>query len=675
MSSSNQQDESYDEEQEDDEIETVQENGLKQLFKNQEQFMQQINYLNDQAVLKIKLQKFKEAMKLLQQSEQMLEYAASCGKTIDKNLIIVVLYNQACGYQCQWVLDKCSKYLSGVIYNMEECMKEEEQETNNLASTQESDASLVKSKAFLARTLLQHTAILSQLGKHKLALQSARKAASTMREVFKIASQFCKDWLNKNGSLGSATTANSSLTTKSKQKNNKFQMKDEVEFSRLVIDASKDILQDLSKQQDLDNISNNEQLILREAKKQLYFWRTNPENNEKHIRKELKLDQKEDDYRSILGVQNVQEWIQTFNIGFIMHMTPQIYKDFSSQGEMLYEISKRLLLEKIIYLSISYFTIATELRFIELDKAKQQGIKDINTDEFKLSELYHLKAVEIACKNITCSSPYINHLITSYHKHYNSNLDTIQEESMMSMVSEVNYKEQKLLKLKQMQIQTQRENQSILKNLAEIKLNDSSPSGKFVNSFLNQQSPLKTNRNISDNVKPQTSLMEQMIINKRRQQMPSDMSPKQKVQFFNATSNNSCERINEKLLKTQETLPIQLQPYKSAKTTFNNLIKQTQNSQASSNQNNNGLLKAFFFDNCRTERMNASSNQSPRRVGRSPEKSPDRSQISLKPRNSVLGNKTPQNRPRTDTEQQCHIKFETIQQLLRGQYGTNQKRK
>jgi hypothetical protein len=37
---------------------------------------------------------------------------------------------------------------------------------------------------------------------------------------------------------------------------------------------------------------------------------------------------------------------------------------------MIYELAKRQLLEKVIYLSISYFTIATELRFIELEKAK-----------------------------------------------------------------------------------------------------------------------------------------------------------------------------------------------------------------------------------------------------------------------------------------------------------------
>jgi hypothetical protein len=159
----------------------------------------------------------------------------------------------------------------------------------------------------------------------------------------------------------------------------------------------------------------------------LYYWRNNPENNEKHLRKELKVQPKEDDFRSLLGVQNVREWIENFNIGSIMHMEPLAYEEFQSYGEMIYEISKRVLLEKVIYLSISYFTIATEFRFIEIEKAKQQGItdKDIKTEEFRLSELYHLKAIEMACKHISCSSPYINHLITSYHKHYNQSLDTI----------------------------------------------------------------------------------------------------------------------------------------------------------------------------------------------------------------------------------------------------------
>lgn len=54
---------------------------------------------------------------------------------------------------------------------------------------------------------------------------------------------------------------------------------------------------------------------------------------------------------------------------------------------------------------------------------KKSHIPD--TVEYKTSEIYHLKAIEIVCKHISCKSPYIDHLINSFHKHYNLNLDVI----------------------------------------------------------------------------------------------------------------------------------------------------------------------------------------------------------------------------------------------------------
>jgi len=56
--------------------------------------------------------------------------------------------------------------------------------------------------------------------------------------------------------------------------------------------------------------------------------------------------------------------MQTFNIGTLMHMNPIFYEDFCLCGEMIYELSKKLILEKVIYISIAFFTMATELRFI-----------------------------------------------------------------------------------------------------------------------------------------------------------------------------------------------------------------------------------------------------------------------------------------------------------------------
>lgn len=43
------------------------------------------------------------------------------------------------------------------------------------------------------------------------------------------------------------------------------------------------------------------------------------------------------------------EWIENFNIGTIMHMNSISYQDFTYFGDILYEISKRNILEKVKY--------------------------------------------------------------------------------------------------------------------------------------------------------------------------------------------------------------------------------------------------------------------------------------------------------------------------------------
>lgn len=116
----------------------------------------------------------------------------------------------------------------------------------------------------------------------------------------------------------------------------------------------------LSQQESLSN-------LLNKSKRSIYFWRTNPENNEKQLRQELQIRPKEEDNRSVLGIQNGLNWMQSFNIGTIMHMQPIQYEEFCLCGGMVYELQRKLLLEKVIYMSIAYFTIATEMRFIQME--------------------------------------------------------------------------------------------------------------------------------------------------------------------------------------------------------------------------------------------------------------------------------------------------------------------
>lgn len=66
-------------------------------------------------------------------------------------------------------------------------------------------------------------------------------------------------------------------------------MKDEITFAKLVVEQGYDILNDMANQRAMEDMTINEKEQFNEAKKQLYYWRNNPENNEKHLRKELKV--------------------------------------------------------------------------------------------------------------------------------------------------------------------------------------------------------------------------------------------------------------------------------------------------------------------------------------------------------------------------------------------------
>ncbi len=98
--------------------------------------------LNRKSVALIKAQHQKKSLSYLQQAEKMLEFAANCGKKIDRNLIIVVLFNSACAYQGIWSLDKSEQYLDGAIYNIEQIIKDDINEINSYKSEGSQDGAL-----------------------------------------------------------------------------------------------------------------------------------------------------------------------------------------------------------------------------------------------------------------------------------------------------------------------------------------------------------------------------------------------------------------------------------------------------------------------------------------------------------------------------------------------------
>lgn len=67
-----------------------------------EGFGLRIRELNRKAILEINGESYEEALIYLGEAEKNLEYAASCGLSLDRVLITTTLKNEACAYQRLW---------------------------------------------------------------------------------------------------------------------------------------------------------------------------------------------------------------------------------------------------------------------------------------------------------------------------------------------------------------------------------------------------------------------------------------------------------------------------------------------------------------------------------------------------------------------------------------------
>ena len=68
---------------------------------------------------------------------------------------------------------------------------------------------------------------------------------------------------------------------------------------------------------------------------------------------------------------------------------------------------------------------------------KKYGYED-KSDAYRLSEMYHLRAIDIVSKSIQFPIPYLTHIIRSYEKHYIINkplekIVAIPDESLLSV--------------------------------------------------------------------------------------------------------------------------------------------------------------------------------------------------------------------------------------------------
>jgi hypothetical protein len=74
----------------------------------------------------------------------------------------------------------------------------------------------------------------------------------------------------------------------------------------------------------------------------------------------------------VLATDQEDDWIFNLNIGNVMHLQPLSAEEMNLHVDNSHELSRDALLEKIILLTVSYFCVGTELRFL----AHQQMTED-----------------------------------------------------------------------------------------------------------------------------------------------------------------------------------------------------------------------------------------------------------------------------------------------------------
>lgn len=361
---------------------------------NSSTIVHQILELNNQSIQLILEENIEAALEILSDAQILLSKNKSL--ITESKVSVIINHNTACCYQKQKNIEKCINYLQKVNNEFNIYLENKHKiqiNTNfflNKILTEQINSNIllgdfILELRFCAKFHLQMCAAFSQNNNHIEALNHARLAAL-----------ICEDNIVKTYFL-LKQTKNEILKDTNNKKFSKIFYEKLTENEPIIISLYKTIIECSNNFKQGKNT--NKEIF---TKEKIFSFISN---------KDTKIST-----RNILGIIKNDDWLNLFNIGNIMFLYAMSYDDLDLDSDPKYELLRDAIIEKILMLTVAFFSIANELRFIN-NKADNGAY-------------YHSKAVEIACCFLPCSCPIVKHYVNTYCKYYgngNLNIDLDKE--------------------------------------------------------------------------------------------------------------------------------------------------------------------------------------------------------------------------------------------------------
>ena len=417
--------------------------------------LEKLKEINIKSVDLIFEEKPQKSLDILKKLESFLENKIIDMKTkISKKFIIIILHNIACCYQKLKDYDNCINYLEAVIYHFDKIIEKK----HKIVISEEYFDSLIKNKNSNYEKKLLGDLILELRFCAKFHLQmgvifsEAKRHMDSLRHI-KLASLICEDNIIKTTYLYNELKEsllenknNNNENENSELINIKQQIKSNykiiIELNKRILNFRNNILK--KNKNSLDSNSNNCKKNMKSIYNNNYMYIKNVITKiVKNASNKNKIDLGKNYFDSYLtyrkneinnymqnnsAISDIKaifeskfnqkdDWIKLLNIENIMYLSALNYDDLDLESDPKYELLRDSILEKVIMLSVSYFCLSNELKYLSKDKSNN------NTN----GEYYLYKAVNLSLIFLPVSCSIVSHYIDSYYKNYGQGMDVIPE--------------------------------------------------------------------------------------------------------------------------------------------------------------------------------------------------------------------------------------------------------